>query len=94
MKSVINGKLYNTATMTTLVSVNDYNNGTYCGDRSIRATRGGAYAYVVTSNGQEIYRQSSIKAIAKDEIAEYIDGWRLDDEEVETLTALGVLTEA
>ena len=94
MKSVINGKLYNTATMTTLCSVNDHHNGTYCGDRSIRVTPKGAYAYVVTANGQDIYRQSSIEAISKDEIADRIDGWRLDDDEVEALTEHGVLVEA
>jgi hypothetical protein len=94
MKSVINGKLYNTATMTTLASRNAYNNGNYAGDSSIRVTRSGNYAYVVTSNGQDLYRQSRIEAIRKEEIASYIDGWRLDDDEVEALTQHGVLTEA
>ena len=94
MKNIINGKLYNTATMTTLCSRNAYNNGTYAGDSSIRVTKSGAYAYVVTSNGQDLYRESSIEAIRKEDIAERIDGWRLDDEEVEALTQHGILTEA
>jgi predicted chitinase len=95
MKSVINGKLYNTATMTILCERNDYDNGNnYCGDRSIRVTPGGNYVYVVTANGQDLYRQSSIEAITKDEIAERIDGWRLDDDEVEALNQHGILTEA
>lgn len=94
MKNVINGKLYNTATMTTLCSRNAYNNGNYAGDSSIRVTKGGNFAYVVTSNGQDLYRESSIRAITKDEIAELINGWRLDDEEVVALAALGVITEA
>lgn len=94
MKSVINGKLYDTATMTTLCEKNSYNNGTYCGDSSVRVTKSGNYAFVVTSNGQDLYRNSNITAITKDEIAGYINGWRLDDEEVEALTEHGVLTEA
>lgn len=94
MKSIINGKLYNTATMTTLCERNAYNNGNYCGDSSIRVTRNGNYAFVVTSNGQDLYRESRIEAITKDEIAERIDGWRLDDNEVEALTRIGVLTAA
>lgn len=94
MKIVINGKLYNTATMTTLCSRNSYNNGNYAGDSSIRVTKSGNYAYVVTSNGQNLYRQSRIEAIRKEEIASYIDGWRLDDDEVEALTEHGILTEA
>jgi hypothetical protein len=94
MKSVINGKLYNTATMTTLCSRNAYNNGNYCGDSSIRVTRNGSYCYVVTANGQDLYRESSITAIAKAEIASYIDGWRLGDEDVSALSDHGVLVDA
>lgn len=94
MKSVINGKLYNTATMTTLCERSAYNNGNYAGDSSIRVTKSGNYAFVVTSNGQDLYRQSSIEAIRKEDIAGYIDGWRLDDKEVEALTQHGILTEA
>ena len=93
MKTIINGKLYNTATMTTLCSRNAYNNGNYCGDSSIRVTRNGSYCYVVTANGQDLYRESSITAITKDEIASYIDGWRLDDDEVEALAKHGLLAD-
>jgi predicted chitinase len=94
MKTVINGKLYNTATMTTLCERNSYNNGNYAGDSSIRVTKSGNYAFVVTSNGQDLYRQSSIEAITKDEIASRIDGWRLDDDEVAALAEHGIITEA
>jgi hypothetical protein len=94
MKCIINGKLYDTATMTILCSRNAYNNGNYVGDSSIRVTKGGNYAFVVTSNGQDLYRESSIEAVKKEEIAGLINGWRLDDEEVEALTKHGILTEA
>jgi hypothetical protein len=73
---------------------NAHHNGTYCGDSSIRVTKSGNYAFVVTSNGQDLYRESSIEAILKEEIAKRIDGWRLDDDEVEALTQHGILTEA
>ena len=94
MKIVINGKLYNTATMTILCSINDYNNGNYTGDRSIRVTRNGNFAFVVTANGQDIYRQSRIEAIRKEEIPNVIDGWKLDDDEVEALAEHDILVEA
>jgi predicted chitinase len=94
MKSIINGKLYNTATMTILCSRDAYHNGTYAGDSSIRVTKGGNYAFVVTSNGQDLYRNDSIEAIAKEEIAARIDGWELDDDEVAALTEHGVVIEA
>jgi arginine repressor len=94
VKTIINGKLYNTATMTTLCSCDAYNNGNYCGDSSIRVTKSGNYAFIVTANGQDLFRQSSIDSIRKEDIASYINGWRLDDAEVEALTQHGVLTEA
>jgi hypothetical protein len=94
MKTIINGKLYNTATMTTLCERNVYINGTYAGDSSIRVTKSGNYAFVVTSNGQDLYRQSRIEAISKDQIAGIIDGWRLDDDEVTALANHGLLVDA
>ena len=94
MKASINGRLYNTDTMTTLCGKPAYNNGNYCGETSIRKTRSGLYAVVVTSNGQNLYRESYIRAIDKDKIAEFIDGWQLDDGETSTLIAEGILTEA
>jgi hypothetical protein len=94
MKNVINGLLYDTSKMTVLCCHDSYNNNNYCGDESIRVTSGGNYAFVVTANGQDLHRESSITAITKDEIASYIDGWRLNNDEVAALSALGVLAEA
>ncbi len=94
MKQVINGKTYNTETMTTLVSMDCYNNGNWCGSNSIRLTRNGAYAYVRTANGQDLYREASIEAINKDQVAEKIDGWKLTDEEAEILMQHGITKEA
>lgn len=94
MKQVINGKTYNTETMTTLVSMNCYNHGNWCGSNSVRITKNGAYAYVRTSNGQDLYREASIEAINKDQIAEKIDGWKLTDEEAEILMQHGITKEA
>ena len=94
MKQIINGKTYNTATMTTLASVDRYNNGNWCGDDSIRVTSRGAYAYVRASNGQDLYREESIEAINQGEIAGRIEGWKLNDEEVALLQQHGVGEEA
>ena len=80
--------------MTTLVSKNCYSNGNWCGTNSIRVTKNGAYAYVRTSNGQDLYRESSIEAISKKDIAEKIDGWKLNDEELILLQQHGVGEEA
>lgn len=94
MKTSINGRVYNTETMMTLVSKDAHNNGNYSGSTSIRRTKTGLYAVVVTSNGQDLYRRAHIAAIDKDKIANFIDGWRLDDNETATLIDEGILTEA
>ncbi len=94
MKQVINGKLYNTNTMTRLASKSAHNNGNYAGDASIRVTKSGALAYVVTSNGQDLYRHSYIEAVTPDEARENINGWHLDDEEVAALAAQGLIADA
>lgn len=94
MKQVINGKTYNTETMTTLVSMDCYNNDNWCGSNSIRITKNGAYAYVRTANGQDLYREASIEAINKDQIAEKIDGWKLTEDEEATLIKLEIIKEA
>ena len=90
MKQVINGKTYNTETMTILASMDCYNNGNWCGSNSIRITKNGAYAYVRTANGQDLYREASIEAITKNEVAEKIDGWKLTDEEADILMQHGI----
>lgn len=94
MKKTINGKLYNTETMTTLASKNHHNQGIYSGSTEIAKTRGGLYAVVETSNGQDCYRSDDIEAISKSEIADLIDGWELDDDETAALIAEGILVEA
>ncbi len=55
MKKILNGKIYNTETMDTLVERSIYSNGNYCGSDSIGITPNGAYAFVQTSNGQDLY---------------------------------------
>lgn len=94
MKTSINGRIYNTDKMTTLVSKDAYNNGNCSGSTEICRTKTGLFAIVVTSNGQDCYRRSYIDAIEKDKIADFIDGWRMNDEETATLIAEGILTEA
>ena len=94
MKQVINGKVYNTETITTLVEVSRHSNGNYCGTDSIRVTPKGLYAFVCSSNGQDLYRKSYIEALTKDEVAERINGWELLDEEQEVLAQHGLIEEA
>lgn len=94
MKRVIGGLVYNTETMTTLAANTVYHNGNVAGSDSIRKTPGGLYALVRTSNGQDLYRQRCIEAIELANIAAAVEGWDLDDEELETLTALGVIRAA
>lgn len=94
MIQVINGKTYNTATMTVLASHSVFDNGNYAGDCSVRKTRSGALAYVATSNGQDLYRSSYIEAVTIAEARERIDGWKLDDDEVATLAAHGIISDA
>ena len=94
MKTVLNGKTYNTDTMTVLVENKRYNNGNYSGSDSIRVTRNGAYAYVSLSNGQNLYRESYIQALTKNEVASRIDGWELTDEEYSALVEHGIVVEA
>lgn len=94
MKASINGKIYSTETMIELVNKTAYCNGNYSGDTSIRKTPSGLYAIVVTSNGQDLYRCAHIRAVTKDKIASFIDGWSLTEGETAALLAEGILTEA
>lgn len=87
MRKIIDGKCYNTETMTTLVGKSAYSNGNYAGETEICKTPGGAYAVVTTSS-------DDIEAIDKADIVERIDGWELDEEETATLAAEGIITEA
>ena len=94
MIQIINGKTYNTATMTVLATRDIYQNGNYAGCNSIRKTKSGALAYVSTSNGQDLYRESYIEAVTVGEAREKIDGWKLNDEEVAALNSHGIIEEA
>lgn len=94
MKQIINGRTYNTETMTILAANTVYYNGNVAGSDSIRKTPGGLYALVHASNGQDPYRHRSIQAIQLSDIASLVEGWDIDDNEIETLTALGVISPA
>jgi len=94
MRKIINGKCYNTETMTKLVGKASYSNGNYAGKTEICKTPGGAYAVVTTSSGQDLYRSDDIEAVDKGEIAGRIDGWKLNEEETAILVAEGIITEA
>lgn len=94
MQQIIDGKNYDTGTMTTLVKTARHNNGTYSGSDSIRITPGGAYAFVSWSNGQDMYRQSYIETLDKSEVAAKINGWVIDDNERDTLVAHGIIINA
>lgn len=94
MRKLIGGKTYNTETMTVIVDKPVYHNGNYCGSDTIRKTKSGNFAFVRSSNGQDLYRNSDIRAITKDDITDLIDGWVLDDKEQQALIDLGIATEA
>ncbi len=94
MKTVINGKVYDTDTMTTLVSNTTYDNGNCSGQTRICKNPGGSYCYVTGSNGQNLFRINCIEAIAKDQIAEIIDGWYLNDKEFKALLEEGIVEQA
>lgn len=94
MKKCISGKIYDTTGMTVLCGRSAYNNGNYAGETYIGRTRGGSYAVVTTSNGQDLYREDDIRAIDKADIAAEIDGWELDDDAEQILRDEGILTDA
>lgn len=94
MRTVIDGKVYNSETAEELVSVSDYHNGNYCGSRKIMVTGQGRYFLYQSSNGQDLYRGAYIKALAKEEVAAEIDGWRLDEEEQARLIERALIVEA
>ena len=94
MKRVIGGLVYNTETMETLAANTVYHTGNVAGSDSIRKTPGGLFALVRTSNGQDLYRQRSIEAIGLADIAALVEGWDMDDEEIATLTGIGVIRAA
>lgn len=86
MRQIINGKIYNTATMAVLATRSHYNNGNYCGSDELCLTRTGLLAMVHTSNGQDLYRCNSIEAVTVDQLGVVLDGWELDDKEQRNLS--------
>lgn len=86
MRTIINGKIYNTDTMTSLVTVSRFSNGNYSGSDSVRRTKTGLLALVSTSNGQDLYRCSSIEALAAADLPAAIDGWEITGEDSERLS--------
>lgn len=93
MKTVINGRIYNTDTMTTLCRRTAYHDGNEAGETRICKTRSGHYALVIDSNGQDLYRQDSIEAIQKQDIPNHIDGWNITDDDADLLIAEGIVTD-
>lgn len=95
MRKSIGGKVYDTDKMTTLASRSVHNgNGNYTGETELAKTRGGNYAIVITSNGQDGYRQNDIIAVDKSDVASEIDSWELTEVEAAALVAEGILKEA
>ena len=86
MRQIINGKIYNTETMTVLATRTCYNNGNYCGSDKLCLTCTGLLAMVHTSNGQDLYRSNYIEAITDDQLGTALDGWELDEEEQRNLS--------
>lgn len=94
MKKVINGAVYDTAKCETLAKRSAYSNGNYAGADHLCRTASGKFFIYYSSNGQDCYRYEGIKALDQNEIAQAIDGWRLDDQEAQKLIDLGILTDA
>ena len=74
MKSIINGKLYNTETATKIASKSHYNNGNYSGESYIGVSPKGNIFGWTTSNGQDLYLRLSVYVDID------IDGFELIDE--------------
>ena len=94
MKKIINGKIYNTETMKTIIKIDVFANVNFDGSDSIRITRNGNYAFVQTSNGHDCYRNNNIEAITKNNIADLIDGWDISEKEEDELKKIEVLVDA
>ena len=94
MRTIIGGKVYNTATMTVIVEKTAYNNGNISGSTTLRVTPSGLYCIVRTSNGQDCYRSAGIEACTVEEIPEFLDGWTPDDTEHVELLKRGILQDA
>lgn len=91
MRQVIDGRGYDTASMRVLADRGEYSDGNYCGSDSLRVTRTGVLCFVVTSNGQDMYRRSYIEPVSVETARERIDGWKLNEDEIAALTAAGVI---
>lgn len=85
MRQIINGKIYDTATMTILATNARYANGNYCGEDRLCRTKTGELALVKTSNGQDLYRQAGIEALTTSELGVALEGWAPSTEETAAL---------
>lgn len=86
MKSIIDGKLYNTETATKIASKSHHNNGNYSGESYIGVSPKGNVFGWTFSNGQDWYLRDSVYTEIN------IDGFELIDEAL--ATKYGLIEEA
>jgi len=89
MKKIIDGKLYNSNTATTLAERDHYNNGNYSGTTYLMVTGSGNVFCHTDSNGQDCFLTDDIY------LPDSYDGLEPVDEAAEKkMIELGVITEA
>lgn len=93
MKSVINGKLFDTSKMEVLIERDCHNNGNYIGAQKLLITKSGLLAFVQESN-DPIAMGNSLEAVDKPTAMGLIDGWDVDDEAEAALMANGLIAAA
>jgi hypothetical protein len=78
MKTIINGKRYDTDTATVIAEKDVDHNGIYAGTDYIGVSPNGTVFAWMTSNGQDCHRDSAI--IGEDYDAQFLDGMTILDE--------------
>ena len=85
MQQILNGKIYNTATMDVLAERDRYFNGKYSGSDRLCRTKNGALCMYRTSNRRDPSRAEGVEAVNVADLGEILNTWKLSPESAEKL---------
>lgn len=94
MKKIFGGKIYDSETATTLMSVNIYRGGNYAGNTTLMVTKKGVLFIYEYSNGQDCYRISDICPVNKEQAIKWMEDKEISDEEILKLEKFELLDSA
>lgn len=93
MKSVINGKLFDTSKMTVIIYRDCYNCGNLIGTKKLMITKSGVLV-IVQETMDPISMNENLEPVDRETAIAYISGWDVDDDAELALLTNNLVTEA